>query len=682
MKFGSTCGMRVRQEDGDETPTMEHFVEEKAEAEDALPEGEFLGSEVCPRPYQVRNVWEELALVRGDLEDSESELVRLRDAVNGHRRSEGRLAKLVEKLQKELAERTDKLIKVSEELEGFRLQRQSATVEKLERELTSKDARIERLQLELQHQARVVQLSERLQSDIQESWQQVDKLQTELQRQRQLEPLARPLGGAKEPIPSGQMVSASQVAALESAALALGAAVRAREVRLSELEGLANLQAARIVDLEARSGAIELQCHSGLTKSLSESGTNVRLSELERLAAAQARRIAELEAAQTGRPSVPRVTSVDDLDATLSADSIACQRSVISRLATETAVGTPVQENRLTCLEEHGMGHGNAGTNNHTSCVGGESGERGPPVPRIEPATVVHYIASPGPQHRVVATAAAPSPESVQAITAAVAGMIRGQGLIGAANAVDMPSMTIPTTCLAAIRMHSQQPTSKPPAVPRCPSPPTLRVPSRSPPSSSRPDTRVADTAFARLQLSPFRERRATPTIHPPPSIRSTLPNMNTSQMAKQVCSPPTSFRTRRSIGTPSGSASFVATPGVATVCSTCGTASVPAAVALPVAEACSSTSSGGSAASVCCNPWAHGGGGQVRCQAAATQSPPQCHRQRSVSPTRGGVQSVQPPVPLAAAAAAATARATAASSVLPHRQSPRPLSCRSVIKC
>jgi len=323
------------------------------------------------------------------------------------------------------------------------------------------------------------------------------------------------------------------------------------------------------------------------------------------------------------------------------------------------------------------MGHANTGAISHTSCgSGSDGGERGPPIPRIEPATVmpVHY-ASPGPQHRIVAAAAAPSPESVQAIAAAVAGMIRGQGLIGAANAMDMSPMTTPSTCASSScvttsRIHSQQSTSRPPTVPRCPSPPTLRVPSRSPPSSSR------------LQLSPFRERRQTPTIQPPPSLRNTLPSMSTSQMAKQMYSPPTSFRQRRSlavpssVGTPNGSVSgsFVSSASATTFCSKCGATSVRG----PPASCCGSatTSSGGSAVSIGGPPWAHGGGGQVRSQAEHPHTP--SHSNRQVSPARGAA----PHMPLAAAAAAATARAAAAPSVVPHRQSPTPLSGRSVMRC
>jgi len=344
----------------------------------------------------------------------------------------------------------------------------------------------------------------------------------------------------------------------------------------------------------------------------------------------------------------------------LSADSIACQRSMIAeaRRASETAAGTPIQEHRLICPTE-----------------------LGPPIPRIEPATVVHYTASPAPQHRVLATAAAPSAESVQAIAAAVAGMIRGQGLIG-----DVSSLTTPS------RMPTQPSTSRPPAVPRCPSPPALRVPSRSPPSSSRLQLSPFREQRASTTMSPFRERRHTPTVQPPPNLRSTLPNMSTLQMAKQVYSPPTSFRQRRSlavpsnVGTPSGS--FVATtPAPSSVCGTCGASSVAPSMVppAPVVETpagaapprCSSTASSGSVTSAGSKPWAHGGGGQLRCQATGPLSPPQCHRQRSVSPARAAVQ----PIPLAAAAAAATARA-GASSVIPQRQSPRPVSCRSVIRC
>jgi len=72
------------------------------------------------RRHQVRDVWEDLIAARQEMEERDQEITRLRDGITAYRRSEGKLAKVAELLQKELTERTEQVEKLVSELDAKR----------------------------------------------------------------------------------------------------------------------------------------------------------------------------------------------------------------------------------------------------------------------------------------------------------------------------------------------------------------------------------------------------------------------------------------------------------------------------------------------------------------------------------------------------------------------------------
>uniref|UniRef100_A0A7S4UKM3 Uncharacterized protein n=1 Tax=Alexandrium monilatum TaxID=311494 RepID=A0A7S4UKM3_9DINO len=423
---------------------------------------------------KVKDVWEDLIAARHEIEERDAELARLRESLAAHKRSDARAAKATDKMQRELAEKSERVLRLEAEMSIKRTQErqlcnslETAAVarlaESLQRDLAESRGQVERLQAELESKTRVVQLSERLQRDIKESWEQVDKLQSELVQARQ----KHTSSGACLPSPVGtssEVVTASQVAELEAAARALDAVVRSREARLAELEELTSSQAERIAELEERRDG------DGKGGGGAWAKMEARLAELQRLTNMQAARIAELEDTGDVKPA-SEAGNNGELEATWTADFTA------GEVARIHAGGEPAPSQRSPpCTPPVG------------GCV--QAGSPAPRTPAVSGRCASAEALMPAPSAASGASAAAKAAAAVESAAATVAAALghaqTSHGSVSRAAAESMRAIT------AAVKGSTPEPLIGPRGSPsyRCHSPMTHRGESAAhgapPPSSSR----------------------------------------------------------------------------------------------------------------------------------------------------------------------------------------------------